>query len=234
MHPSKRSNCVKRYLLISDIHGELNMFEEMLQKVQYNPEEDQLVLVGDYVDRGPNSRGVLNKVMELKAEGAIVLRGNHDDMLVAAAENEENAWKRWWKNGAIPTLKSYDETIEEQVVPDTDEFKRHVEFIKNLDYYHETEDYIFVHGGVDPETPLTETDPYVLVWIRDKFHNGYAGEKTVVFGHTPTPNLHDDEEKSDVFFGENNIIGIDGGAVYGGQLNCLELPSKKQTSIKSK
>lgn len=80
---------MKRFLLISDIHGELNLFEELLEKASYHAEEDQLVLVGDYVDRGPNSRGVLNKVMKLKSKGAIVLRGNHDEMLVNAANNEK-------------------------------------------------------------------------------------------------------------------------------------------------
>lgn len=225
---------MKRYLLISDIHGELDLFEQLLDKVKYNPKEDQLVLLGDYIDRGPNSRGVLNKVMALKDEGAIVLRGNHDDMLVAVANEKENAWNRWWKNGAIPTLKSYDPSIDKQVLPDTEEFESHIQFISNLDYYYETEDYIFVHGGVDPDTPLEETDPYVLVWIRDKFHNGYNGEKTVFFGHTITSKLHGDKENDNVYFGENNIVGIDGGAVYGGQLNCLELPSKEQYSIKNK
>ena len=229
----KRGIFVRRYVLISDIHGELEMFEQLLEKMQYNPAEDQLVLLGDYVDRGPNSRGVLNKVMELKEEGAIVLRGNHDDMLLAAAKGEENAWERWWKNGALPTLLSYDPTITEQVLPDTEEFQKHIAFIEELDYYVETEDYIFVHGGVDPDTPVAETDPYVLIWIRDKFHKGYHGDKTVVFGHTTTPNLHDDPENFNVFFGENRIIGIDGGAVYGGQLNGLELPSKKQSHIKN-
>lgn len=225
---------MKRYLLISDIHGELQMFNDLLEKVEYNPTEDQLVLVGDYIDRGPDSRGVLHKVMELKEEGAIVLRGNHDDMLLAAVNNEENAWERWWKNGGIPTLQSYDSSINEQRIPETEDFHTHVQFIKELDYYYETEDYIFVHGGVDPDTPVSETDPYVLVWIRDKFHHGYDGDKTVVFGHTRTPILHKDETNADVYFGNNNIIGIDGGAVYGDQLNCLELPSKKQYNVKNK
>lgn len=222
---------MKRYLIISDIHGELEMFEELLEKVEYDSVEDQLVLLGDYVDRGPNSSGVVNKVMALKEEGAIVLRGNHDDMLVAAANNEENAWQRWSKNGALPTLKSYDKDIDSMVLPNTEEFDKHVRFLSSLDYYYETEDYIFVHGGVDPSTSLAETDPYVLVWIREKFHKGYTGEKTVVFGHTRTLILHQDEDNNEVFFGDNRIIGVDGGAVYGGQLNCLELPSKKHFSI---
>src|SRR5699024_3716184 len=96
--------------------------------------------------------------------------------------------------------------------------------IKGLDYFYETEDYIFVHGGVDPHLPISETPSSVLVWIRDEFHQNYNGNKTVVFGHTPTRHLYKKKLHS-VFFGDNNIIGIDGGAVYGGQLNCLEIHS---------
>lgn len=70
------------------------------------------------------------------------------------------------------------------------------------------------------------------MWIRDEFHNGYKGEKTVIFGHTETKTLHGDTENCNVYFGNNRIIGIDGGAVYGGQLNCLELPSRKVYSVK--
>ena len=69
---------MKRILVISDIHGELKLFDSLLEKVKYDADEDQLILVGDYVDRGPDSKGVLNRVSELKRNGAVVLRGNHD------------------------------------------------------------------------------------------------------------------------------------------------------------
>jgi len=81
---------------------------------------------------------------------------------------------------------------------------------------------------------VEETDPYELIWIRDIFHNGYCGEKTVIFGHTPTKNLHKDKLSCSVYFGENRIIGIDGAAVYGGQLNCLQLPGNIIYSVKAK
>lgn len=217
---------MKRTLVISDIHGELELFEELLRKVEYAPAEDQLILLGDYVDRGPNSKGVLERVIELRKEGAIVLRGNHDQMMLAAVNGEPGAKERWERNGAIPTLQSYDPSIEGMTFPAADAFWAHVEFIKQTDYYYETEDFIFVHGGVKPGLPVEGTDPYVLMWIREEFHEGYRGEKTVVFGHTPANMLRGTDDH-DIFFGANRIIGIDGGAVFGGQLNCLELPSRK-------
>lgn len=214
---------MQRTLVISDIHGELEMFEQLLEKVNYHSETDQLILLGDYVDRGPDSRGVLNKVMELKEKGAIVLRGNHDEMMVEAYDNKEKAWERWIRNGYLPTFQSYDSNTAGKQFPDTEEMKKHIAFIKSLDYYHITDKYIFVHAGVDPDTPIEETDPQILVWIRDKFHDGYKGDKTVIFGHTVTANLRKERGNFNIYYGKNNIIGIDGGAVYGGRLNCLDL-----------
>lgn len=226
---------MRRTLVISDIHGELEMFEKLLIKVKYNFNHDQLILMGDYVDRGPDSSGVLDKVVGLKEQGAIVLRGNHDDMMVAVADKpeDEDAWRRWWKNNSIRTLQSYDSTIEDKLIPDSEKFRNHIAFIKKLDYYYETDKYIFVHAGVDPEIPIEKTDPWDLVWIREKFHNGYNGEKTVVFGHTQTSKLHGDKDKRDIYFGKNNIIGIDGGAVYGGQLNCLDITNQEVYFVKN-
>ena len=192
---------MKRTLIISDIHGELDTFDKLLQKAKYDANNDQLILLGDYVDRGPNSKGVLNRVIELKDLGAIVLRGNHDDMMVAAIDDEPGARERWERNGAIPTLQNYDPSIEGMEIPDTDIFREHIAFIRELDYYHETEEYIFVHAGVQPDTPIHETDPSILVWIRDEFHHGYDGDKIVVFGHTPTSILQGKGNHGVVFWG---------------------------------
>jgi len=222
----------ERILAISDIHGKEDTFNELLDHIDYNPAQDQLILLGDYVDRGPNSRAVLNQVIRLQAEGAIVLRGNHDNMMVAAYRDEPGALEQWEYNGAIHTLQNYDPTIETMTIPQTEEFRQHVEFIESLDYYHETPDYIFVHAGVNPALPLEDTDPFDFVWIREAFFREYSGDKTVIFGHTPTPLLHDDQHEHSIYFGTNNIIGIDGAAVYGGYLNCLELPSKHAFSVK--
>ncbi len=217
---------MKRILAISDIHGELELFNELLEKVNYNPSRDQLILLGDYIDRGPDSKGVLNRVMELKDNGAIVLRGNHDEMMVNSVDGVLGAKERWERNKGLATLQGYDSTLNIMTNPRTKEFTTHVNFIRSLDYYYETDNYIFVHAGVEPGVSMTSADTHKLVWIREEFYEKYTGAKTIIFGHTPTHLLWG-ERKLDVFFGENNIIGIDGGAAYGGQLNCLELPSKK-------
>ena len=236
---------LKRTLVISDIHGELGLLEKLLETANYDAKADQLFLLGDYIDRGPDSKGVLEKVIQLKEAGAIVLKGNHEDMMVKAlTTDDERAWKNWTnRNGGSQTLQSYgfsehqfiieeDEPFEKPIIY-SEKLEEHLQFIHNLEYYVETEDVIFVHAGVHPEKTIDETDPYELIWIRDLFHNGYCGEKTVIFGHTPTKVLHKDKQNFSVFYGENRIIGIDGAAVYGGQLNCLELPGKTVYSIKA-
>lgn len=235
-----------RILAISDIHGEVHLLDALLEQVNYDKTTDQLILLGDYVDRGTNALKTLQRVMELQQDGAIVLKGNHEEMMLKAlTTDEERAWHHWaTRNGGDKTLLSYGFTKEEITVDDSQPFKKptlqadildeHVQFIKTLQPLIEYGGYVFVHAGVHPEKTIAETDPYDHIWIRDPFHKQYKGEQTVIFGHTPTFYLHEQKDLFSVYFGDNNIIGIDGGAVYGGQLNCLELPSKKTYFIKKK
>lgn len=223
---------MKRYLVISDIHGTYTAFLQLLEKMNYSEETDQLILLGDYIDRGQESKEVLDQVIALQKEGAIVLRGNHDQMMLDAYEGKQAALDRWLRNGGKQTMASYG-SKDWELVKENPDFLRHLNFIRGLAYYHETEDYIFVHAGVLPDQDPAHTDPEILLWIREEFYLNYQGEKLVVFGHTPTKYLHKDGSNQ-VFFGENPIIGIDGAAVYGGQLNGIELPSRKTYAVKAR
>lgn len=235
---------MKRILAISDIHGEIDLLEQLLAKAKYDSSKDQLILLGDYVDRGSNSMAVVKKAIELQQKGAIVLKGNHDDMMIKAlTTDDERSWKHWAvRNGGDHTLNSYGFTEEDYTLKDDETFvkpilhdpilTKHIDFIQTLPPFVEYGGYIFVHAGVDPNITIEETDSYRLMWIRDEFFNHYKGEKTVIFGHTPAPNLHKEKGNFSVYFGDNNIIGIDGGAVYGGQLNCLVLPTMDVYSVR--
>src|SRR5699024_7510874 len=99
--------------------------------------------LGDYIDRGPNSKGVLNRVSELKRNGAIVLRGNHDEMMLNAVNGVPEALERWERNGALITLQSYDSSIENVTLSDGAEFEKHISLIREMDYYDETNDYSY-------------------------------------------------------------------------------------------
>jgi serine/threonine protein phosphatase 1 len=132
-------------------------------------------------------------------------------------------------NGGIYTMMSYsglnwNPTLDE--IEDTRQyirkhFQHHIEFLKGLPYYHETDDYIFVHAGLNSfYKDWHNTPPNEMIWIRDLFiDNPTQTDKVVVFGHTPCVYLHETE---DIWFGGDKI-GIDGGCAYGMQLNCLEI-----------
>lgn len=233
-----------RTLAISDIHGELELFERLLEKAGYDPSADRLVLLGDYIDRGPHSMQTLERMMELRAAGAIVLMGNHEDLMLRALDGGEEDWKRWVvRNGGYTTLQSYGfsdrqlriETGDAYQRPElpSDTLQRHLEFMRSLDLYYETEQHLFVHAGIPPGKTAAEAERSDLLWIREAFHKGYDGEKTVIFGHTPTRGLHGDPDNNDLYYGSNRIIGIDGGAVFGGQLNALDVESGATFYIQS-
>lgn len=235
-----------RILAISDIHGELRLFQQLLVKINYNSMQDQLFLLGDYIDRGPASCGVLNLVAELQANGARILMGNHEAIMLAACRSgQSKAWMYWITVcGGVETLASYgyqvkdfEDAIKTNTLPayirTLPKLEEHLKLIETFEKYIELDDAIFVHAGVVPGIALKDMERNQFLWIREEFHEGYRGEKTVIFGHTPTYKLHQDETNYNVYFGENNIIGIDGGAVYNGQLHAIEWPSRRITSVAS-
>lgn len=211
-----------RILAVSDIHGLYDEFCALLDLAGYRPEEDRLVLLGDYVDRGPRSREVVEMVRELSRRGAVVLRGNHDDMFVNWLLEGDDAF---WRSGGRTTVESYlagvwdgrDREAARRLI--LERHSEHVEFLRSLPYFYETEQHIFVHAGINPlyedwkQTPLRE-----MLWIRETFYNRPVRTgKVVVFGHTPCVFFHG---RPDVWFGGDKI-GVDGGAAFGHQLNGL-------------
>ncbi|WP_099480311.1 metallophosphoesterase family protein [Paenibacillus ihbetae] len=225
-----------RSLIISDVHGCLDEFNLLLSKVNYRPQHDELILLGDYVDRGIKSREVVQRVKELHEEfGVVVLKGNHDDMMVnALINNDESLNAHWLNNGGYQTIESYCgfDFLEEQFDWNTyikakefirNHFQPHIDFLNDLSLYHETDTHIFVHAGINPfyEDWKKQPDDDFL-WIRDIFINNLTGtDKIVVFGHTPCVYLH---SSADIWFSPlEDKIGVDGACAYGKQLNCLEI-----------
>lgn len=103
-------------------------------------------------------------------------------------------------------------------------YKHHLDFLSSLPLYHETEDHIFVHAGINPLiADWKQQEPYDFIWIREPFYTNpvVSTDKTVIFGHTSTMDLHDSE---DIWFSPlGDKIGVDGGCAYGQRLNCLEI-----------
>lgn len=224
---------VRRTLIVGDIHGKLGLFNRLLDEMSYDPAEDRLVLIGDLVDRGENSRGVIVRAIELKEAApdlVTVLRGNHEDLMIDWIEDPEGIQAEiWYYNGGIETLRSYANEDGNFSMPES-----HYNFLIGLPMWHEDEHAIYVHAGL-PEAekgqflhPSSAPDSPDIIWSRnERFFNEYRG-KTVVFGHTISGLLFG--EKGKVWVRED-VIGVDTGAYYYGILSGIELPSRQVFSV---
>jgi len=224
----------QRTLVISDIHGCLRPFEALLARCGYEPEQDQLILLGDFVDKGPQSKEVVDKVRQMvRREGVIALRGNHDQRLLdMALSSDPTAVAKFMLHGGRATAQSYLETDfggEWELSERLPELRRklqtdyaeHLAFLNGLPYYYEGPRHIFVHAGLDPAYPDWRKQPVrQFMYIKESFYRHRTQvAKTVVFGHTKTVDLHG---KPDIWFGGDKI-GVDGGCSSGLQLNALAI-----------
>jgi serine/threonine protein phosphatase 1 len=224
-----------RTVVISDIHGCYQEFVDLLKLVKYNSRRDRLILLGDYVSRGPRSKEVVELVMSLVREhGAIALQGNHDHRFVRVMEDHasENETARFFEYGGFETLHSYCKNnirISPELLLEIRSymglFSSHLTFLKQLPYYYEDQDYIYVHAGLNPEyRKLTDQNIQDLLYIKEPFYNNRTNvKKVVIFGHTITKDIHG---VPDIWLGGDKI-GIDGGCAFGYQLNGLEIKDGK-------
>ncbi|MDB2365336.1 serine/threonine protein phosphatase [Luminiphilus sp.] len=178
---------MNRYLAVGDIHGCRHAFEALLESVR--PTSDDIIIVlGDYVDRGPDSAGVIDLLLDLDRSNSLVaLRGNHEWMML---ESRDSAiWRRsWLSHGGAETLASYG--IERA---DPDAFEKippaHLDFLsKGLQPYWESDSSIFVHAFVEPHKSLTKQSDASLYWRRFVNPKPHMSRKKVICGHTPQRN----------------------------------------------
>lgn len=205
---------------IGDIHGNFDKLESLLEIIG-DDFQAQFVFIGDYIDRGPKSKEVIDLLIEFsKNHKAIFLKGNHEAMLLEAENKNSREFSQskdpfmlWLMNGGDETCKSYGgfKNI----------FVTHGHFLKSLHNYYETDHYIFVHAGLKPGKPLSKQSEEDLLWIRDQFiihPTDYYPEKIIIYGHTIT-NL--------CVSPYPDKIGIDTGAGWGGQLTAVKLPHQQ-------
>ena len=189
---------------IGDLHGCSKTFRKLVTEVIRLEKSDELYCLGDYVDRGPDSKGVIDFILELRENGYSVhtLRGNHDQMMMDASRNEESL-KDWLRNGGSNTLKSFNVHKYEEL---DSKYKR---FFYETQFYFETENYILVHAGLNFRYDDPFEDKHAMMWIRGfTVDEKKLAGRIIVHGHTPLP--WDIIQKQ---LGEN-IIGIDAGCVY--------------------
>lgn len=200
--------------VIGDIHGCHQAFVELWDKIAPISEADTVVFLGDYIDRGPNSRQVIDEIIGIKKRlpRVITLMGNHEQMLLNFfLKGKEYA--PFLEFGGDKTLASYGLPAEESKYLELP--ASHHEFFSELLPFWQNQEAIYVHAGLMPGRPLALQPKSWLLWAREEFlHSDYDFGKPVIYGHTPFPKPRQ----------EKNRIGIDTGAVYGGHLTCLILP----------
>jgi serine/threonine protein phosphatase 1 len=217
---------------VGDIHGRADLMRSLLQHIEddaartSSAPNKQLIFLGDYIDRGPDSRGVVELLLSGLPEGftAHYLKGNHEDILLKFL-GDPSQLDHWLMNKGETTMQSYGVDIEGLYRMDaTPETWRkafvtalpdsHWRFYRGLKLCHVIGDYAFVHAGVRPGVALFAQDPEDLVWIRGEFLNSDANfGKVVVHGHSPV-------EAPEV---RPNRINIDTGAVFSGRLTAIRL-----------
>ena len=203
----------EKTFIIGDIHGCLSMLKNLLDKIDWVPDTDRLIFLGDYIDRGENPKGVVDYILSLVEASCKIdlLLGNHEVMLMDYLEGKGR--DMYLLNGGITTVASYRAGRLEDQEPLVS--REHISFYRALRHYIELEDYYVVHAGFRPGIPVKDQSHEDMVWIRDRFvYSDYDFGKKVIFGHTPFPEP----------LVQGNKIGIDTGAVYGNRLTCLELP----------
>jgi serine/threonine protein phosphatase 1 len=212
----------ERVFIVGDIHACPQELERLLGALPLQS-RDRLIFLGDYIDRGPGAREVVDLLLALKADGGCrptFLKGNHEDMLLDFLGYPGNYGEAFLLNGGNSTLTSYglSTTVSGPAcasgLPPT-----HLQFFLDLETLSVQEDLLCVHAGVNPQRSLEEQGEEELLWIRQEFiFQPHSLPYTVVFGHTP---------QRAVFFDLPYKVGIDTGLVYGGKLSCLEWAEKK-------
>ncbi len=218
-----------RLLAVGDIHGCDDELGALLGAVDPLP-SDTIVFLGDYVDRGPGSRAVIDRLLALRAERGcrtVFLRGNHEDMMLGYLGEDGSHGDAFLFNGGRATFASYgmrpDASREEalEALP-----AAHFEFLRGLEISFLVEPFLFVHAGIAPLRPLAEQRRHDLLWIRDEFiRNRHRLPQTIVFGHTP---------QREVFWHLPYKIGLDTGCVYGNRLSCLDFTSRVLTQVEQR
>jgi serine/threonine protein phosphatase 1 len=215
----------KRVYAIGDIHGRADLLDALIGEITADIgklSDAQLIFLGDYVDRGEDSRGVIDRLIELRKSKSetVFLKGNHEASMLDFLEEPEDLphWLDW---GGLETLESYgvDTALPNELLarelrknmPD-----EHLKFLRSLTLNHREGDYLFVHAGIRPGASLEEQTEEDMLWIRSRFHNASSAERpdfVVVHGHTPVDQPCD----------EGWRINVDTGACYGGSLTAVIL-----------
>lgn len=228
---------IKKWV-IPDIHGCALTLKTLIENQIKPNKNDHLIFLGDYIDRGPDSKGVIDYIMDLQKNDYTVaaLMGNHEDYCIKAFDEDKkqkrflgfrsksNIQKEWEIFGGIQTLESFDAESPRDIPVE------YIDWMRTLDYYIEVDDFIIVHAGLNFKEDDPFTDKRAMIWIRDfKVDSDKISNKKVIHGHVPV-NLEFIDLS--IVNPDYKFIDLDNGVYYNdragyGSLIALELTEMK-------
>ncbi|MEA3537022.1 metallophosphoesterase [Rhizobium sp. CC-YZS058] len=218
---------------IGDVHGRADLLRDLLEGIRCKARTKRfkyrVVFLGDIIDRGPDSRGAMDLVIETLREvpGSELILGNHESLLLRVIDEGDGRFYNWFTQGGMETLRSYGHPVgvvansdtARQLIPD-----EHIGTMRAAAHYVELPDYVLVHAGIRPGVPLEQQDPYDLMWIRAGFLDHMRPfRKLVVHGHSPT--------RSKLVEQWPGRIAIDTGACRDGRLSTLHIQPSGGLSV---
>ncbi|MFH1118910.1 MAG: metallophosphoesterase family protein [Bacteroidota bacterium] len=217
-----------RVFAIGDIHGCFDRFKELVEQHIVLSKSDKLILLGDYIDRGINSKEVIDYIIELQRSGydVIPLTGNHEAMLLDAL-SDRSAVTLWFINGGHKTMQSFGISRLTELDP------CYIDFFRNLRYYYESENFLFVHAGFNDTIEDPFSDRRSMIWeSKQEYLHPLLKDRTIVHGHQ-TIKLSSLFNRIDQ---HARVINIDTGCVYAGiegygKLTAIEMNSFTITSF---
>jgi len=209
----------KRILAIGDIHGNFTKLKNLWDKVKFDKENDLLIFLGDYIDRGKENKKVLEFILNISEEkNVICLRGNHEQMMLEYIFNDNDLWI---PNGGNTTIK--------ELSKDEEFFKKTVHFCSQLklSYKINVNDkvFFFCHAGVNGKHDLDSQDESDLIWIRNEFIYNYNGDDVIIVGHTPVQFLVN-EKFNKPLFDKNKYFCDTGSYLANGKISCVDVLNK--------
>lgn len=225
-----------RVLAIGDVHGMYEKLIKLMDKIRFNPDEDLLIFLGDYIDRGPDPGRCLQYIFALQQQYpdvVVCLMGNHEVMMSSYFMQKRGSYNNlivdyagsWLDNGGLETLKQLDEM-------DADTKEELLQWVMNLPVKYQYQDYFFCHAGVDPDVTLAVQNEFDMLWRRQQWWEQYKGEETLVVGHTPVQKVMKltgkERRTPKPLFLANHVIMCDTGAyMSGGKLSCVDVLAGK-------
>ncbi|MCX6248064.1 MAG: metallophosphoesterase [Bacteroidetes bacterium] len=228
---------MKKKWVIPDIHGYLNTLKALIEEQIRPTHQDELYFLGDYIDRGPDSRGVIDYIRTLQKEeySVTALKGNHEDFVVELYDAEmqsKNSWfrrmvdgkrKAWYATGGKATLKSFGIHHLKEMAPD------YISWMRGLEYYVKLDQFILVHAGLNCTIDDPFTDTRSMLWLRDyQILPEKTGNRKIIHGHVPVDLPFIDLTLKNSFY---NFIDLDNGPYLSGKLGYGNLVALELTNM---